>query len=150
MLIDRLASAPTWGERFQILDQAFIAQLAPAQTVPEIAGAWQELTRAHGDLRIGDLAQAVGWSRRHFVSRFRDTLGVTPKVAARVFRFERACWPMRRRVALADVAAASGYYDQAHLSREWRELAGCAPRDWIATELPLLQDYELAGGDPAA
>lgn len=66
-----------------------------------------------------------------------------------MLRFERACWLMRRRCGLAEVAAASGYYDQAHLSREWHALAGCAPQAWIAAELPLLQDYELAGGGPA-
>jgi AraC-like DNA-binding protein len=149
-LIERLVSARTWEERFKILDQAFIAKLTPTQAVPEIAAAWQELLRTHGTRRIGELARAAGWSRRHFAERFRDSLGITPKVAARVFRFERACWLMRRRVALADVAAASGYYDQAHLTREWRALAGCAPQAWIAAQLPFLQDYELAGGDPAA
>lgn len=149
LLVDRLACAGTWSERFRILDQAFIAKLTPARMVPEIAGAWHELMRTHGGLRVAELARATGWSRRHFVERFRDSLGITPKVAARVFRFERACWLMRHRVGLADVAAASGYYDQAHLSRESRALAGCAPQAWIAEQLPFLQDYELAGGDPA-
>lgn len=146
-LIDRLASAGTWDERFRILDEVFMARLTPSQAVPEITCAWRELARTNGGLRIGELARAAGWSRRHFVERFRDSLGITPKLAARVFRFERACWLMRQRVALADVAAASGYYDQAHLSREWRALAGCAPQAWIAAQLPYLQDYELAGGN---
>lgn len=150
VLVDRLASARSWGERFHILDDTFVAKLTPAQVVPEIAGAWGELARTHGGLRVGELARAAGWSRRHFVERFRDSLGITPKVAARVFRFERACWLMRHRLALADVAAASGYYDQAHLCREWRSLTGCAPQDWIAAQLPFLQDYEFAGGHPVA
>ncbi len=147
LLVDRLASTRSWSERFQILDQAFISRLQPARAVPEIIGAWRELARTHGGLRIGDLAGAAGWSRRHFVHRFRDSLGVTPKVAARVFRFERACWLIKQRLTLADVAVASGYYDQAHMNREWRALAGCAPQAWIAAQLPFIQDYELAGGD---
>jgi AraC-like DNA-binding protein len=40
--------------------------------------------------------------------------------------------------ALADLAAASGYYDQAHLAREFRDLAGCPPSRWLAEERPAL------------
>ncbi|MCA1672997.1 MAG: helix-turn-helix domain-containing protein, partial [Actinobacteria bacterium] len=44
------------------------------------------------------------------------------------------------RPPLADVAARCGYYDQAHFTREWRDLAGCSPRTWLAEELPSVQD----------
>jgi AraC-like DNA-binding protein len=94
------------------------------------------------------LAQETGYSRRHFGERFRDAIGVPPKATARVFRFERACRLLAdRRPSLARIAIACGYYDQAHLTREWNALAGCSPRAWIARELPFLQDYELGGRD---
>jgi AraC-like DNA-binding protein len=87
-------------------------------------------------------------SRRHFNGRFRDAPGVAPKLAARVFRFERACRLMAdKRSSLAHVAIACGYYGQPHLTRESYALAGCLPRAWIARELPFLQDYELGGRD---
>ncbi len=66
------------------------------------------------------------------------------RLAAPVFRFERACWLIKQRLSLAEAAAASGYYDQAHMNHEWRALAGCAPQAWMAAQLPLLQDYEVA------
>jgi transcriptional regulator GlxA family with amidase domain len=94
---------------------------------------------------IEQIAREIGWSRRHFSQRFRDEVGLTPKSAARVFRFERACGLIKdQRPSLADVALACGYYDQAHMTREWNTLAGCSPSAWIASELPFLQDYELA------
>jgi AraC-like DNA-binding protein len=68
--------------------------------------------------------------------------------AARVFRFERACRLIAdHRLSLAHVAITCGYYDQAHLTREWCDLAGCSPKAWITRELPFLQDYELGSGD---
>ena len=80
--------------------------------------------------------------------RFREEIGLTPKSAARVFRFERACRLIKdERPRLAQVASACGYYDQAHMTREWNALTGCSPNAWIASELPFLQDYELAGRD---
>ena len=81
-------------------------------------------------------------------NRFRAELGVTPKTAARIFRFERACGLISvLRLPLADVAAACGYADQAHMTRDWNAFTGASPKTWIANELPFLQDYELSGRD---
>ncbi|WP_325050330.1 helix-turn-helix domain-containing protein [Amycolatopsis panacis] len=64
-----------------------------------------------------------------------------PKQAARVLRFERAGHLLRTgRHDLSAVALAAGYYDQAHLSNEWRALAGCSPRTWMTEELPNLAE----------
>jgi AraC-like DNA-binding protein len=37
------------------------------------------------------------------------------------------------------VALAAGYYDHAHMLREWRRMAGCRPGEWLAEELPSVQ-----------
>jgi AraC-like DNA-binding protein len=91
---------------------------------------------------VQELAAEVGWSRRHLTDRFTTEFGLAPKVAARVLRFERAVQRVRRQptVRLADLAAELGYADQAHLTREWQAIAGCSPRQWIAEELPNVQD----------
>ena len=152
-LVDALVSARTWVQRFEILDRAFLARLRilgadPVTSRTEISWAWGELARAHGCVPVQSLAREIGWSRRHFGERFRDVMGVAPKSAARVFRFERACRLIKdHRVPLAQVAAACGYFDQSHLTREWHSLAGSSPQAWIARELPFLQDYEVAGRD---
>lgn len=52
----------------------------------------------------------------------------------------------RQRPGLADVAVRCGYYDQAHLHREWREPAGCTPAQWLAEEFPSVHDSESGGG----
>jgi AraC-like DNA-binding protein len=148
-LIERLAAAPTWPQRFRILDGVFLSTLKPATIAPEIAWAWDRLARTHGTVSVHVLADEIGYSRRHFGERFRRAVGVAPKVAARIMRFERACRLIAepRGGGLAHVAAACGYYDQAHLTREWHAFTGCAPKEWIARELPFLQDYELGGRD---
>ena len=141
-LTEMLLAANTWRQCFAILDRAFISKLNPTSPQPEIAWAWRRLEKTHGAVPIRLLADEIGYSRQHFSGRFRDAIGVTPKSAARVFRFERACRLIKdERASLAHVAASCGYSDQAHMTREWNALAGCSPRAWIAGELPFLQDY---------
>ena len=148
-LPDRLSSVSSWSERFDILDDVFAATaVQPRPVAAELAQAWRLLIGSGGRVRVADLADEIGCSRRYFGEKFRSETGLTPKQAARIVRFERAGTRMRRgRIGLATLAAECGYYDQAHLSNEWRSLAGCSPATWISEELPFLQD-EAVFGDP--
>ena len=145
-LIDRLKSAGTWRNRFAILDEVFSRALRPFAAPNELLWAWSRLAQACGSISIQDLADDIGWSRRHFSERFRREIGVTPKTAARIIRFEHSCRLMKKNPpSLAQVAFDCGYHDQAHMNREWNSLAACTPKSWIAGQLPFVQDYELAG-----
>lgn len=141
-LMDRLAAAPDWRSKFAVLDEVLTRSTREAKgPPPEVVHAWQCLSATHGSIEVNELAREVGWSRRHLAQQFRTELGLTPKVLARVMRFERAKLAVKqaKNPNLADVAAACGYYDQAHMNRDWRELAGCAPTTWLAEELPHLE-----------
>ncbi len=137
-LLARLAAAPGWPERFALLDAEFAALAGRGRgapgVLPEVGYAWDRLEETGGNLRITDLARAVGWSRRYLGEKFRQETGLAPKAAARVMRFERACDLLLgpRRPALARVAGDTGYVDQAHLSRDFRELAGTTSTAWLA------------------
>jgi AraC-like DNA-binding protein len=142
-LVERLRSASTWTDRFLELD-AVLTRIARQRDgpAPELRWAWQRLTASHGRVAVATLASEVGWSRRHLGARFQREFGLTPKVAGRVMRFEVAHRLLRapHRPGLADVAIHAGFYDQAHLHREWRELAGCTPSRWLAEEFPSVHD----------
>jgi AraC-like DNA-binding protein len=147
-LMERLSSTRDWQARFAILDEVLTRRLAPAKGSPLVAYAWRQLAASHGRSSVESLAQDTGWSRQHMADRFRAELGITPKTAARIFRFERACGLISNlRQPLADVATACGYADQAHMTRDWNAFTGTSPKAWIANELPFLQDYELSSGD---
>jgi AraC-like DNA-binding protein len=112
---------------------------------PDIAVAWRLLTSSGGRIQAGELARRVGWSPRYLQRRLLAETGLTPKAAARVTRFDRARRTLQRRTTgagewpLARLAAECGYYDQAHLAREFRELAGCPPSTWLAEEFRNVQ-----------
>ena len=116
------------------------------EVAPEVGWAWQQLLQAGGAVRVSALAAGTGWSGRHLTSRFRAEIGLTPKAAARVVRFSRARHLLVKHVfaadserRLADLAATCGYFDQAHLAREFRALAGCPPSQWLAEEFRNVQ-----------
>jgi transcriptional regulator GlxA family with amidase domain len=52
--------------------------------------AWRQLVSAHGNISVSAPAEEIGWSRRHFVARFRHHVRFAPKPAGRVLRFNRA------------------------------------------------------------
>lgn len=137
----RLLDLPDWAARFDLMDRELASALAPVTLVSEIQWAWRSMIAGHGGVGVRELAGEIGWSRRHFSERFAREVGVSPKQAARLMRFERSGDLLRTGGwrSLAEVAAVAGYYDQAHMANEWRSMAGCPPSTWIAEELPFLQ-----------
>jgi AraC-like DNA-binding protein len=151
----RTVAATSWPERFAILDEILLRRAGIARSpAPEVAWAWRQLLASGGTVRIADLAAGTGWSGRHLTGRFRTEIGLTPKAAARVIRFDRARHLLIRHARsisgddgndgndgyrLADLAVACGYFDQAHLAREFRSLAGCPPSQWLTEEFRNVQ-----------
>ena len=154
-LRDRVREARTWPGRFAVLDDLLsrraVQQESPGPPRPEVACAWRALLASRAPCR----SPAYPGNRLDHPPPRRAVpgrIGLTPKAAARVVRFDRARRLLQRRVAagrapaLADLAAAGGYYDQAHLAREFRELAGCAPSRWLAEEFRNVQAGTAATG----
>jgi AraC-like DNA-binding protein len=152
-LVERLVLAPDWRARFTVLDEVLTGQAGRREEAePTLTQAWRRIRECGGAIRVAELAAEVGYSRQHLTKRFVAEFGLTPKQVARLVRFERSRLMLRGlererrrrpwvgRPRLSDVAARCGYYDQAHLAQEWRDLAGCPPSGWLASEeLPFVQ-----------
>ena len=149
-LWERLQPGGTWDERFGACDTVLLRLLADATVAPELDHSWHRLVETGGSLGVAELASEVGWSRQHLARRFGQEFGLAPKSAARVMRFERARRMLQHApsyVTLAQVAASCGYFDQSHFTHEFVEMAGCTPSQWLADEVPSVQDR--AGGEPS-
>jgi AraC-like DNA-binding protein len=139
-LTERLAGAPDSAARHALAQRLFARRLrADHGAAPEVAHALASLHATYGAVRVEALAAEVGWSRRHLAARFREELGLSPKALARLIRVEHASQRMRAGEPFADVAYGSGYADQPHFNRDFRELVGCAP-----SEFPFVQDVPAA------
>jgi AraC-like DNA-binding protein len=138
-LIERLHDLRGWDERFGLLDSVLCKRLEGASVVPTaLETAWSRLIKTRGRVEIEALAHELGYSRRHFSARFGAELGLPPKTYARVLRFEHAAERLSQDTGarFAEIAQDCGYYDQAHLNRDFREFAGTTPGDYVGRLLP--------------
>ncbi|MEC3956584.1 AraC family transcriptional regulator [Nocardia sp. CDC153] len=133
-LRERLHDAPDWPQRFALVQALLAERSANAFPVdPEVARAWERIMASRGRFRVEDLADELGWTRQRLWSRFGAQIGLTPKRAAKLVRFDHAVHRLVQGHAPARVAADTGYADQSHFTREVREFTGAPPTS-AATE----------------
>jgi AraC-like DNA-binding protein len=142
-LVQRVGNAPDWPARFALIDAAIRARLADAGPVDAgVEWSLRHITATGGTTTISDLARELGWSHRRLIARYRDAVGLPPKLVARIVRFERlaALVAADPSADWAAAAVACGYFDQAHLAREVRELADITPSELRAQSVNSVQD----------
>lgn len=153
LLVERLQDAPDWEARFELLDEALVRRLDEARSAsPDVAWAWRRIVERRGRMAVAELCDELGCSRKHLARRFAEQIGVPPKAYARVLRFQRAVhmlghrdgenWiDMREygaaeRMGWGEIAVECGYFDHAHMNRDFRDLAGLTPGELAARLLP--------------
>jgi AraC-like DNA-binding protein len=135
-LTGRLRDARSWTQRFDLVESFLLRRLdRTGAPEPAVGWAWAHLRRTGGSIPIRALADDLGWSHRRLIFRFREQIGVAPKTFARLVRFDRAVSALRGGRGLAETAFESGYFDQAHMTRDFRELAGTTPAGFAAATL---------------
>lgn len=141
-LREQLADSRTWDERFA-LTKTFLAQCERPMRTPdaEVLAGWDRIVTSHGQLRIGELAESLGWSHKRLGARFESQIGLTPKRAAMLVRFRHAVDGLLAGRPIADVAVDSGYTDQAHLSRDVSIFADHTPGALTALYLPAISQH---------
>lgn len=124
----RAADVPTTGRGGSGAAAAAAAgAIAGAGTLVQQALAMLEASS--GEVRVEALAQELGVSRQHLAAQFRQHVGLSPKLFARICRFRRATAALKAAQApdWAQLALECGYFDQSHLIHDFQEFSGSAP-----------------------
>jgi AraC-like DNA-binding protein len=148
VLWNRLGESSSFEDRVAIVEQFLQARLARAVTQDRIAAAATYLFRRHGAVRIPRLARRDSMGLRQFERRFQQGIGASPKVFARVARFQAAldaklASPGR---SWLDIAHTFGYYDQMHMIHDFERLGRSTPTQIIA-QLGDVRPPALASAD---
>jgi AraC-like DNA-binding protein len=134
-LLNELCSAS--GERSQVLVierflQRRLANAAPLH--PAIRYAVKQLSQ-DGAATVRDIQSNLGLSHTRFIQLFREHVGLTPKLFCRVRRFRNMLSRIEKGMPVnwAELAADCGYFDQAHLIRDFHAFAGVTPVEYNRT-----------------
>jgi AraC-like DNA-binding protein len=112
-------------------------RIAAPQPDPAVAWAWERLRASHGGARVEALAAELGCSRRYLRDGFQRQVGLSPKTVGRLLRFQHVRESIEQAPGRwSDVAYNAGYADQSHLNREFRDLAGTTPSDFVRRLIP--------------
>lgn len=129
-LCARLADARDTTDAAAILESAIAERLAVADARRAHSRLALDAAVRLANANVNTVAVDLGVSERHLRRVFLEAVGVSPKAFAKLTRFHRALRAARTDAQLswASIAAATGYYDQAHLIAEFRAIAGVTPR----------------------
>lgn len=132
----QLGDIASAAETLRALEEELRSRLAEAPSrgldlVQHTAG---RLEASHGAVSVGALTDAAGVSSTHLATQFKSHVGVTPKRVARIYRFARLILSVDalRPVDWPELAHTAGYFDQAHFSREFKDLTGHTPTEYLA------------------
>jgi AraC-like DNA-binding protein len=130
-LCDQLTTAASAGERIQIISSYLYACAAQNDHRPDAAvqQALSQIITSKGNVPLRELQQSLKLSERSFERRFNEHVGISPKLFARVCKFQATLSQLRNNgfTRLSDIAYDNGYADQSHFIRSFREFTGSTP-----------------------
>ena len=139
---EQMRAADSWDDRFAIAEAALARHDVGRTVDPEVASAWERMLTSRGRVRVERLAAEVGWSCKRLLSRFRSQIGLNPKRALQLIRFDVAAHRLAAGHSPAAAAAAGGYVDQSHLHRDVLAFTGQTPTS--VAHAPFLAVDEIA------
>jgi AraC-like DNA-binding protein len=143
---ERVLTATTPRAMLEVLERCLLEILkAPGRLHPAVIYMAGELNICAGPARVHAVTERIGLSQRRLAQLFHEQVGVSPKTFHRVRRFQHTLQRLRgvRQVDWADLAVECGYYDQAHLSRDFRQIAGMTPSAYLAAATEHLNHVPL-------
>jgi AraC-like DNA-binding protein len=130
---EALFEAPTIHEKFQLLERWLLSRLNKPLVRHRAVELGLEKLKSNADVFISDLADAANLSQRRFIEVFRKEVGLTPKGFQRLIRFQRVLTKVQhlRAPDWSEIALDSGYFDQAHFNRDFKEFSGLTPSQYL-------------------
>lgn len=128
-----LGNLASFAKRVQTANEVLLHQAARSVAASGMSKALTYLVQAGGCSNLKWLADGTGLSSRHFTRRFIEHTGVSPKLLARIVRFQasletKALCPGK---SWTEIAHQFGYYDQMHMIHDFGQLAGGSPKEML-------------------
>lgn len=134
---DRLAKME---ETFDFMDRVFLVSsflvdqlITKHSSIQVVRNCAHKIIQSHGNLSLSVLADDTGYTLRHLRELFHRHVGISPKGLCEIVQFQQSFFQYSYLIEkygdcnLSDLAMESGYYDQSHMNKNYRKMAGTLP-----------------------
>ncbi len=131
---EKLMAAPDSESRFEVAEQFLLSLLHKSHVdTGFVEYGVSKIIADPSGLSLDTLSNEIGYSRRHFIKKFKAGVGLSPKPYMRVLRFQKAIEEIETgEIDWAGIALDCGYYDQSHFINDFRTFSGFTPSDYLA------------------
>lgn len=130
-LPEKITEVSTFQKRIKYFEKFYIDVIKNTTSVPEnFIQILYTTLKGKGNIKIEDLSRKVGYSERYIQKKFKEFVGISPKLFNRIIRFQNSLYQINsdKESKLIDIALDNGYYDQAHFNREFKEFSSIQPQ----------------------
>ncbi len=144
-LKNRMLEAANNEQRIQIIEQFLLNQIQTTIANGLVKRCVSLINQTKGAINIEELSIKLNIGRRHLERQFIDAVGLNPKQYTRITRFQHvlSLVEQKRYHTLTHLAHDTGFYDQAHFIKDFREFTGLSPKQYFTEHLPLVKFFNL-------
>lgn len=137
---ERIVNASSTSERIEEVQAFLFKKLTDIETIDRIVKSTVEtIVTANGQLSINELSKQTNINRRQLERKFSSAIGLSPKQLSKTIRLQATLKMLlsNKFTSLTNLAYENDYYDQAHFIKDFRELAGCTPKEFYGSNLKM-------------
>ncbi len=136
-LARKIQTATSPAQRFQVLQDLLTERLQKQESKEDIfvRQACRYITQSEGSYSVQELVKLIGFSERQLERKFKQQVGLTPKLLSRIMRFQKfiALSKTNNRLTLTEAGMSCGYYDQSHFIRDFTKFSGVSPLSYLSS-----------------
>ena len=141
-LLRAASESSALSEKIRAIEQFLSTCLATSKYDSWLMNIAARIVDSRGLIAVDDLAGDAGISSRQLERRFLREVGVGPKLLGRIIRFQQVFRAVEQGSnAWAEIAVECGYYDQAHLIRDFNQFAQQTPAVLFSSQSALTESF---------
>lgn len=140
-LREKILETKELSRKFVVIEEFLLRQFqSKLDPDPVVEYAVDRIIATPDQISLGKLNDSIGYSQKHFISLFKSQVGITPKAYLRIMRFQKAINEIEeiQKVEWTAIAQDCGFYDQAHLIKDFRAFSGLTPEQYVRSKSELL------------
>ncbi len=141
-LLERLFDCATVSEQLELLSFYLFDQIKrhEARVDKKISYALSQIKQS---IPLKNLQDDLGWSERSFERKFKQSVGISPKLYSRICRFQSSLNQLRNKdfSKFSDIVFDNDYADQSHFIRVFKEFTGFSPQQYLKHSNEMIENF---------